>query len=354
VKVLVTGGAGFIGSHIVEQLLERGEEVRVIDRLDASIHPVGPEYLDPRAEFLSGDLRDADLVARAVEGIDAVCHQASKVGLGVDFGDIHEYVAHNDVATAVLLDALWRRSFSGRFVLASSMVVYGEGRSRCPAHGIVIPPPRRADDLAAGIFEPGCPVARCDRLLSWAPVDEKATPDPRNIYAATKLHQEHLAAIWGAETGAGVIALRYHNVYGPRMPRNTPYAGVASIFRSALTEGRPAEVFEDGGQCRDFVHVSDVANANVIALTAGPIEPGAYNVASGIPHTVGDMAAALTLAFGPSAPPPEYTGRWRLGDVRHVVASADKAAARLGFVAKVRFDQGMAEFAQALQRSPGS
>jgi dTDP-L-rhamnose 4-epimerase len=353
VKVLVTGGAGFIGSHIVDQLLSRGDEVRVIDRIDPSIHPTGPEYMDSRAEFMAGDLRDTALVAQAVEGVDAVCHQASKVGLGVDFGDIRQYVADNDTASAVLLESLWRRSFAGRFVLASSMVVYGEGRSRCDDHGIVTPAPRRAADLSAGIFEPACPIDRCHRRLSWCPVDEAAAPDPRNIYAATKLHQEHLAAVWGAETGASVIALRYHNVYGPRMPRNTPYAGVASIFRSALSEGRPALVYEDGGQFRDFVHVGDVATANVIALTAEPIKPGAYNIASGTPHTVGDMALALTEAFGAGAPPPLFTGTWRVGDVRHIVASGRKAAEGLGFVAKVGFEEGMAEFAHAPQRTPG-
>jgi dTDP-L-rhamnose 4-epimerase len=353
VKVLVTGGAGFIGSHIVDQLLSNGDEVRVLDRMDPSIHPMGPEYLDPRAELLAGDLGDAALVAQAVEGIDAVCHQASKVGLGVDFGDIHDYVAHNDVATAVLLEALWRASFAGRFVLASSMVVYGEGKSRCDDHGIVIPKPRRSVDLSAGIFDPACPIEGCHRRPTWSPVDEAAAPDPRNIYAATKLHQEHLAAVWGQETGATVIALRYHNVYGPRMPRNTPYAGVASIFRSALSEGRPAQVFEDGAQCRDFVHVGDVARANLLALTAETVEPGAYNIASGIPHTVGDMAVALTAAFGASAPPPECTGDFRTGDVRHIVASATKAAEKLGFVAKMGFEEGMAEFAHAPQRTPG-
>ncbi len=353
-KVLVTGGAGFIGSHVVDQLLRRGDEVRVVDRIDPSIHPMGPEYLDPGAEFLAGDLRDGDLVARAVDGVDAVCHQASKVGLGVDFGDIQEYVAHNDVATAILLNALWRRSFEGRFVLASSMVVYGEGRYRCDVHEIVIPKRRRYEDLSAGTFEPSCPVEGCELRVAWAPVDESATPDPRNIYAATKLHQEHLTSVWGHETGASVIALRYHNVYGPRMPRNTPYAGVASIFRSALGDGRPAQVFEDGGQCRDFVHVRDVADANVAALTAESIEPGAYNIASGTPHTVGDMAGALTAAFGPNAPAPQYTGQWRSGDVRHVVASARKAADSLGFVAKVTFEDGMAEFADAPQRTAGS
>jgi dTDP-L-rhamnose 4-epimerase len=172
-------------------------------------------------------------------------------------------------------------------------------------------------------------------------VDEATPPDPRNVYAATKLHQEHLCQLWGREAGATVVALRYHNVYGPRAPRDTPYAGVASIFRSAVAAGRPPMVFEDGRQTRDFVHVTDVAYANVLALTRPSVFSGAYNIASGTPHTVLDMARLLA---GPSLPP-RVTGQWRLGDVRHIVASPAKAAAELGFTASVTFAEGMASFA---------
>jgi len=235
------------------------------------------------------------------------------------------------------------------------MVVYGEGLGRCPVHGVVRPAERRDADLAAGRWEPGCPVGagsagHCREFLSWTGVDESAPTDPRNVYAGTKLHQEHLCSLWGRSAGATVVALRYHNVYGPRMPRDTPYAGVASIFRSALAAGRPALVFEDGGQTRDFVHVRDVARANIAALTAD-VPSGAYNVASGTPHTVLDMAVALTDAFGPDAPRPQVRGGWRPGDVRHVVASPRRAAEVLGFVADVGFEEGMAEFAHAPQRA---
>jgi dTDP-L-rhamnose 4-epimerase len=350
-RVLVTGGAGFIGSHIVELLLAGGAHVRVIDSLDPSVHGPGGSglALDPRAELLVGDLADPEWAAAAISGVDAVCHQAAKVGLGVDFGDVTGYVAGNDTATAVLLEALWHNGFRGRFVLASSMVVYGEGRSRCSSHGLVAPASRRTADLDAGRFEPGCPRPGCGEPVVCAPVDEAAPTDPRNVYAATKLHQEHLCALWGRAAGATVVALRYHNVYGPRMPRDTPYAGVASIFRSALAAGRPAVVFEDGGQTRDFVHVRDVARANVLALTAD-IGSGAYNIASGTPHTVLDMATALTDAFGAGAPRPQVRGGWRPGDVRHIVASPRKAQEQLGFTAEITFEEGMAEFARAPQR----
>jgi dTDP-L-rhamnose 4-epimerase len=338
VRVLVTGGGGFVGSHIVDRLLADGAEVRVVDR--------APGHLDPGAELMADDLAEPGVAEAAVAGVDAVCHQASKVGLGVEFGDVGGYVRDNDMGTARLLEALWRRAFRGRFVLASSMVVYGEGRYRCEGHGDVRPGPRAEEDLAVGRFDPRCPVTGCARAVRWAPIDESAPTDPRNVYAATKLHQEHLCALWAREAGATTVALRYHNVYGPRMPRDTPYAGVASIFRSAVAAGRPPQVFEDGGQTRDFVHVRDVARANALALTA-PVEEAflTCNVASGTPHTVGDLARAL-------APPdiePVVTGRWRVGDVRHIVASPARAADLLGFAAEVSFAAGMAEFAHAGQ-----
>jgi dTDP-L-rhamnose 4-epimerase len=340
VKVLVTGGAGFIGSHVVDALLTEGCEVRVLDSLDASVHGSAPPVLDPRAELLMGNISDVGAVEAAISGVDAVCHQAAKVGLGVDFGDVDGYVTDNDLGTARLLTALWRRRWRGRLVLASSMVVYGEGRARCDTHGLVRAGPRSEADLEAGAFEPRC--TSCGGMLAWVPLSETEPPDPRNVYAATKLHQEHLCEVWGRETANTVVALRYHNVYGPRMPRDTPYAGVAAIFRSAVTSGRRPQVFEDGGQTRDFVHVRDVARANVLALTACGVRGGVYNVASGEPHTVLDLARALS-----GGGEVDVTGRWRGGDVRHVVASPALAAERLGFEARVSFAEGMAEFVEA-------
>ena len=349
-RVLVTGGAGFVGSHVVDRLVADGADVRVLDVLAPSAHAGVPDYLNPAGEYRWGDVRDPEVVAAAVAGVDAVCHQAARVGLGRGMDDAVDYVADNGLGTAVLLQALARAGFSGRFVLASSMVVYGEGRYACADHGVVRPGPRAVADLDAGRFEPPCP--RCRKALSPEPVPEDAPLDPRNAYAATKVHQEHLSSVFARETGAAVAALRYHNVYGPRMPRDTPYAGVASVFRSALAAGRAPEVHEDGNQLRDFVHVDDVARANVAAL-CDPAAPGAFNVASGEPHTVGEMARALAAAF-PGAPAPERSGRYRLGDVRHVVGSPERARRLLGFAARVPFAEGMAAFATAPLRDPAA
>jgi dTDP-L-rhamnose 4-epimerase len=347
-RILVVGGAGFVGSHVVDQLVAAGRRVRVLDSLHPLAHTGQPDYLNPEAEYVWRDIRDRDAVLAALAGVDAVSHQAAMVGLGIDLGDLPAYVAHNCLGTAVLLEAMHARRFAGRLVLAASMVVYGEGRYRCERHGVVTPPPRSVERLARGEFDPGCP--ECDRRLSPEPVPESAPVDPRNVYAATKLHQEHLCSAYAREAGASAIALRYHNVYGARMPRDTPYAGVASIFRSALEAGRAPRVFEDGGQLRDFVSVDDVAVANRLALDAPPELEGAFNVASGRPRTVGDLAEGLADATG--GPRPRITGEFRLGDVRHVFASTERARTALGFEARVELRAGLRDFAAAALREP--
>ena len=335
-RVLVTGGAGFIGRPTAHGLLGAGHEVTVLDSLRPDVHPDGTPPALPGARLVVGDVRDEDLLSRELPGTDAVVHLAAKVGLGVDLDDVVDYASSNDVGTAAVLRHA-RRAGVGHVVLASSMVVYGEGAYDCVEHGRVAPGPRRAADLDAGVFDPRCP--HCDRVLSPGLVTEDAPLDPRNVYAATKVHGEHLLTAWARDTGGSAVALRFHNVYGPGMPRDTPYAGVASLFRSSLEAGRAPRVFEDGGQRRDFVHVADVAAA-VVAATAHRGAPVALNVGSGTVTTVGALAAALAQAL--DGPAPVVTGEYRLGDVRHVTASSDRARDLLGWSARTGLTAGLA------------
>ncbi|MFF5216544.1 NAD-dependent epimerase/dehydratase family protein [Micromonospora sp. NPDC000442] len=342
--VLVTGGAGFIGTHVVTALHRAGHQVSVMDAGHPGAHRAPLPDAVAGAPLRRVDLRDQAAVAAALPGVDVVVHQAAMVGLGVDLDDLPEYVGCNDLGTAVLLAEMARAGIQ-RFVLASSMVVYGEGAYTCARHGAVRPAPRAATDLAARRFEPAC--SACGATLEPGLIDEEAPLDPRSGYAATKVAQEHLTAAWCRQTGGTAVALRYHNVYGPGMPRDTPYSGVAAIFRSALAAGRAPRVFEDGRQRRDFVHVDDVAAANLAAVTATGSRTGwrAYNVASGHPASIGEMAAELARAAG--GPTPVVTGEFRLGDVRHVVASPARAQAELGFRAAVRLADGVRQFAHA-------
>jgi dTDP-L-rhamnose 4-epimerase len=336
-RVLVTGGAGFIGSHIADLLVANGHEVVLLDNLLPQAHSGVPKWTP---EFVRGDVQDAALITRLLNGVDAVCHQAAVVGHGLDPSDAPLYVSNNDLGTAVLLSAMHSAGVH-RLVLASSMVVYGEGQYSCATHGTVHPGPRRQADLTEGRYEPLCPT--CGDCLSSGLVEEDAPLDPRSTYAATKLAQEHLASAWVRQAGESVWALRYHNVYGPRMPRNTPYAGVASLFRSALQRGEAPTVLEDGMQRRDFVHVHDVALANVLALETPAEGFAPVNVCSGEPHTVGELAVELSAAYG--GPSPLIVGGARSGDVRHVVASPERARSLLGFHAQVPFTQGIKAFA---------
>ena len=350
-KVLLTGGAGFIGQHVLRELLQRDHEVRVLDSLRPDVHSV-PDWEPPAdVELQVGDVRDPRAIDRALLGVESVIHLAAKVGLGVDVADLPDYAASNDLGTAELLAGLARAEI-GRLTLASSMVVYGEGLGRCPRHGAVSPGPRAEASLRSGRFEAPCPV--CGLELGPALVDESAPIDPRSAYASSKYSQELYAANWARVTGGSVSAMRYHNVYGPGMPKNTPYAGVAAIFTSALLAGRAPQVFEDGGQRRDFVHVRDVAAATVVASepvlspdSPAPPPPGlrAYNVGSGVVRTVGEMAHALAAAV--RGPEPVITGEYRLGDVRHITADSQRIRTELRWSPQEDFADGMAELAAA-------
>ena len=339
-NILLTGGAGFIGQHVLRRLIARGHDVRVLDSLRSDVHTGAPWVAPPGVELQLADVRDLSAVARALAGVDGVVHLAAKVGLGVDVGDLPDYASSNDAGTATLLAAMARANVA-RLTLASSMVVYGEGYGHCQEHGAVTPGPRTDEALRSGQFEPPCPL--CGKALAPALVDESAPLDPRNAYASSKVAQEYYAANWARVTGGSVAALRYHNVYGPGMPRDTPYAGVAAIFTSALRRGEAPTVFEDGGQRRDFVHVGDVAAATVLAAEKHVSGVRAFNVGSGTPRTVGEMATALAASL--QGPQPIVTGRYRLGDVRHITADSSRLKAELGWRPEVAFAAGMAELA---------
>ena len=320
--LLLTGGAGFIGTIVQHRLIKEGARVRVFDI----------------AQDRRDDICDLDRVRGAIQGCDVLVHLAAKVGLGVDVSDLDAYARHNDLGTAVVLRAAAEAGV-GRIVYASSMVVYGEGAYRCPRHGPIRPAPRRVADLDAGRFNPGCPA--CGSTLDPMLIIESDRLDPQNAYAATKLHGEHLGSVWSRETGGRVAALRFHNVYGPGMPRHTAYAGVAALFLSQLADGKPCVVFEDGAQQRDFVHVDDVAAA-VVAATTARLGEGLtpLNFVSGGVTTIGQMAAVVTAAIG--GPEPVITGRYRLGDVRHITANSHRAQQVLGWRPQVSLSHGVA------------
>jgi dTDP-L-rhamnose 4-epimerase len=342
-RMLLTGAAGFIGSRVGAALRAAGHDVVGVDTLLPAAHGPNP-VLPPGCHQV--DVRDADALAPLLAGVDLVCHQAAMVGAGVDAADAPAYGGHNDFATTVLLAEMFAAGVR-RLVLASSMVVYGQGRYHCRQHGLVDPLPRRRADLDAGVFEHRCPA--CGVPVMWRLVDEDAALRPRSLYAASKTAQEHYALAWSESTGGSVVALRYHNVYGPGMPRDTPYSGVAAIFRSSLEKDEPPKVFEDGGQMRDFVHVDDVAAANLAAahlIEADRSGFAAVNVCSGRPISILEVASALCDARGGTLSP-VITGQYRSGDVRHIVADPGRAGDVLGFRAAVDPHAGLREFAFA-------
>jgi dTDP-L-rhamnose 4-epimerase len=344
VKILVTGGAGFIGSHLTDALTSAGHRVTVLDSLSPAAHSSPPPYLNRRATYHFVDINDTDATCRAVDGAEVVFHLAARVGVETGPADIYDYVRDNDLGTGSLLHALDETNFSGKLVLASSMVIYGDGAYRCQAHGSLRVGTRHLSDLQAGRFEVTCP--RCQQALVPERIPETADLDPRSVYAAPKVQQERIWQIFGRATHDSVIALRYHNVYGPRMPTDTPYSGVAAVFLSSLRAGVAPQVFEDGGQLRDFVHVADVVRATTAVGLSEQAISGAYNVGTGQAHSILEMAEALASHFGGSLRP-LVSGRYRPGDVPHILASCQRAIKELGYRPTVDFSTGMAELARA-------
>jgi dTDP-L-rhamnose 4-epimerase len=340
--VLVTGGAGFIGSHVVDLLLEEGKSVRVLDSLVEQVHrEAGPRYVSSDAEFVMGDVRDRETLIKALQGVDRVIHLAAEVGVGQSMYEVSRYVDSNSGGTGVLLDVIASgKTDVRRIIVASSMSIYGEGAYRCPEHGLVAPGLRTESQLKARRWELQCPT--CGVLLDPVPTPEDKALLPTSVYAISKMDQELLCLSVGAAYGVGVVALRYFNAYGPRQALSNPYTGVAAIFSARLLNGRAPLAFEDGQQLRDFIHVRDVARATVIAMESEKATGRAVNVGVGSPLTIMQVGQLLSKQLGADRDP-EVTGKFRVGDIRHCWADPTRADELLGFTAEIPLETGIAE-----------
>ncbi len=353
-RVLITGGAGFIGSHVADQLLARGCAVRALDALDPQVH--GPErrwpdYLAPGVERLRGDVRDRADVARALEGADAVLHLAAAVGVGQSMYEVERYTSVNSLGTAALLEALIERDPPlRRLVVASSMSVYGEGRYAGGA-GEWPRALRPRERLSRRQWEP---VDERGRLLRPLPTPEEKPVDLASVYALSKYDQERLSLMLGEAYGIPTVALRFFNVYGPRQAVSNPYTGVLAIFASRYLNDRPPVIFEDGAQLRDFVSVHDVARACVLALEREDVAGEVFNIGSGQPRTVSEVAQAMARLLGKQHLAPELPGRFRVGDIRHCYADIGKARRRLGYEPRERFEEGLRELVGWLRGQPAT
>jgi dTDP-L-rhamnose 4-epimerase len=341
-RVLITGGAGFIGSHLADALLAHGEAVRVLDVLDPQVHPDGarPDYLDPDVEFVQGDVRDAQVLARTLDDVDVVVHLAAAVGVGQSMYQIDRYVSVNDLGTATLLQQIIQRTHIRRLVVASSMSVYGEGQYVDAQGNAVVPQPRRAADLRRGMWEL---TDASGHPLRPVPTTEDKPVALTSVYAMTKYAQERLCLSVGEAYDIPTIALRFFNVYGSRQALSNPYTGVLAIFASRLLNGRRPMVYEDGRQQRDFVSVHDVADACRLAVDAPATTSGVFNVGSGCAISVADLASQLAQSLGKSDLTPEVTRRARIGDIRHCVADISAAREALSFAPRVTLDDGLPE-----------
>lgn len=347
--VLVTGGAGFIGSHVVDRLVENGRRVRVLDALEPQVHDGAAGYRNAGAEYLVGSVLDPQLVSSALEGIETVIHLAAQVGVGQSMYDLGRYVRDNCLGTAVLLEALAdRRDAVRTLIVASSMSIYGEGLyscETCKAEDVRVV--RTEDALRERRWEPVCRV--CASEVQSHPTTERKELETDSIYAVTKRDQEELCLVFGRAYGIRTIALRFFNVYGARQSLSNPYTGVAAIFISRLLNGRPPLVFEDGLQSRDFIHVEDIARAVELALSAADVGDVALNVGSGVPTTVLDVANVLSDALDFKGAP-EIVHRYRHGDIRHCYADIGAARNALGYKPRVSFRDGMSELVEWIAR----
>lgn len=342
-NVLVTGGAGFIGSHLVDELVDQGHRVRVLDMLVSQVHGENaePKHVNPAAEFVRGDVCDRAAVDAALEGIDVVFHEAAEVGVGQSMYEIERYVRANDLGTAVVLEAvLARRPQVRKLVVASSMSIYGEGAYSCASCGPIAPQLRPTEQLRDRRWEVECP--NCGAKLSPMPTSEEKPLFPTSVYAVTKQDQEQFCLAVGRSYGIPTVALRYFNVYGTRQALSNPYTGVCAIFSARLLNGNRPLIFEDGEQTRDFVHVSDIVQANLRALDTDRADYHAINVGTGRATSVRKVCELLAKGLDLDLEP-EIVAKYREGDIRHCVADISKARALLGYEPRVSLGQGIPE-----------
>ncbi|HEX3657652.1 MAG TPA: NAD-dependent epimerase/dehydratase family protein [Pirellulales bacterium] len=351
-RVLITGGAGFIGSHLAQSLVDRGITVTVLDNLSQQVHGADgrsstAEAIRDCTRFLQGDVRDRQVVEEACADQDAVVHLAAETGTGQSMYEIERYVDVNVRGTSVVLDVLSAAKKKVRkLVVASSRAVYGEGSYRCDEHGIVYPESRRDEDLAAGDFEVKCPT--CGENVVCVPTDETAKLHPSSVYGITKLSQEQLVMATGLAAGFPVTALRYQNVYGPGQSLSNPYTGILAIFSTRILNGNDVQIFEDGTESRDFVFVKDVVEATVRALENPAADHEIFGVGTGEPTSVVTVAETLRDAYERDSTI-AVNGRYRLGDIRHNYADMTKIQSKLDFRPQWNFRRGIAEFVAWVQ-----
>ncbi|HKA23148.1 MAG TPA: NAD-dependent epimerase/dehydratase family protein [Blastocatellia bacterium] len=338
--ILVTGGAGFIGSHLVDGLLKRGHRVRVLDSFVEQVHGSSPFELPSDVEVITGDVRDRSLLEAALDGVEVVFHEAAEVGVGQSMYEIEKYVGANTFGTAAFLEALIaRRGQVKKLIVASSMSIYGEGAYECRLCGRVSPSLRPLAQLESGSWEMLCP--NCNETLEPVATSEAKPLDPASVYAVTKQDQEQLCIIVGRAYGIPTVALRYFNVYGPRQALSNPYTGVAAIFSSRLLNGQPPLVFEDGLQSRDFTHVDDIVQANLRAMESEAANFQVINVGTGVATSVKRIAELLATGLGVSSIEPRIVKRFREGDIRHCFADISRARALLGYEPTISLEDGI-------------
>ena len=343
-NILVTGGLGFIGSHIVDLLLENGYKVRVLDNLDPQVHGPNqklPKYANKDAEITVGEITDRATLANALSDMDAVIHQAASVGVGQSMYQIEKYVLQNTGGTSTLLDIIVNDDLPiKKIVVASSMSIYGEGKYLCGTCGSVNPDIRHDKQLKVGDWEPKCP--NCGKETSSVPTDEGKPLIPTSVYSQTKRHQEELCLLLGKSYNIPTVALRCFNVYGPRQSLRNPYTGVCAIFSSRILNNKPPYVFEDGGQLRDFVSVKDIARANFQALERSSADFKAINIGSGKPISILRLAEILLDLYKVKLKP-QISEKYRKGDVRHCYANIDLAKNILDYEPSVIIEDGLKE-----------